>query len=215
MSGGGWVASAPSRIDLAGGTLDLWPISVMVPDALTVNVAVELRARVELRSRADRKIRVISRDRRRRATRALPFRPHEADGPLALPLRLASSFDPPAGLTLTCRAAAPAGAGLGGSSTLSVAVASALDRHLDTRLGRERLLRRVLNVETQLLGVPTGDQDYRAAIWGGLAAYHYGPDGTTREPLPLPEGLERRLVLAYTGQPRDSVSYTHLTLPTN
>lgn len=197
-------ASAPSRIDLAGGTLDIWPLSVLVPGALTVNVALELRARVTIEARQDDRVRVVSRDRRRQATRRLPFDPYEASGPLALLLRLVAAFDPNQGLDLETRAAAPAGAGLGGSSTLGVAAAAALARFTGTRLGREPLLRRVMNLETLELGVPTGDQDYRAALHGGLAAYRYGPDGTLREPLPLPAELGRRLVLAYTGQPRSS-----------
>ena len=41
-------ASAPSRIDLAGGTLDIWPISMLVPGAVTVNLAIELRAADEV-----------------------------------------------------------------------------------------------------------------------------------------------------------------------
>ena len=42
------VASAPSRIDLAGGTLDIWPLSLLVPGAQTVNLAIELRAFVRV-----------------------------------------------------------------------------------------------------------------------------------------------------------------------
>jgi D-glycero-alpha-D-manno-heptose-7-phosphate kinase len=61
-----------------------------------------------------------------------------------------------------------------------------------------------MNVETMELGVPTGNQDYLAALHGGLSAYHHEPDGTRREPLQAPQGLEKRLVLAYTGEPRQS-----------
>ncbi len=196
--------SAPSRIDLAGGTLDIWPISVLVPRAVTVNVAIELRARVTIERRRDGRLAVVSRDRARRATRRLPLRPERFDGPLALLLRLAAAFEPRKGISLTCDAAAPAGAGLGGSSTLAVAVGAALARWNGESLGRERLVRRVMNLETVQLGVPTGNQDYLAAVHGGLAAYHHEPDGTRREAIPVAPGLSDRLVLAYTGRPRHS-----------
>ena len=98
----------------------------------------------------------------------------------------------------------PAGAGLGGSSTLSIAAAAALNGFSGAGLGRERLLKRAMNLETTVIGVPTGNQDFLAALHGGLAAYHHGFDGTTREALKLPPGLERRLVLAYTGEPHHS-----------
>src|SRR4029079_972385 len=40
-----WIeASAPARVDLAGGTLDLWPLHVLHPGSVTVNLAISLRA---------------------------------------------------------------------------------------------------------------------------------------------------------------------------
>jgi len=197
-------ASAPSRIDLAGGTLDIWPISLLVPDAVTVNLAIELRAEVTLEPIRERKLVVRSRDRGRQATRRLPLRREDCHGPLALLIRLAAAFEPERGLNLTSCAAAPAGAGLGGSSTLAMATGAALARWTGKRMAPRDLLNRVMNVETVELGVPTGNQDYLAALHGGLSAYQHGPDGTRRTPIEIPEGLAERLVLAYTGQPRHS-----------
>ena len=48
---------------------------------------------------------------------------------------------------------------------------AALDRFTGASLGRAALLERVMNVETAALGVPTGNQDYLAAVHGG------GPGG--------------------------------------
>jgi len=61
-----------------------------------------------------------------------------------------------------------------------------------------------MNLETREIGVPTGNQDYLAALWGGLAAYRHGLDGVERQSLPHIGALADRLVLAYTGQPRQS-----------
>ena len=51
-------ATAPTRIDLAGGTLDIWPLYLFHPGAVTVNCAIDRRAwcRVEtgVRRRAHR-----------------------------------------------------------------------------------------------------------------------------------------------------------------
>jgi len=197
-------ASAPSRIDLAGGTLDIWPISMLVPRALTVNVAIDLRARATIVGRKDGKVGIVSRDRRRRTTRKLPLVLEDATGPLALLVRLVAAFEPRTGMALETEAMAPAGAGLGGSSTLAVAVGAALARWTGIRLSRDRLLQRVLNLEAMQIGVPTGNQDFLAAIHGGLSAYHHEYDGPRHEALRVPPGLEERLVLAYTGEPRSS-----------
>ena len=35
---------AATRIDLVGGTLDLWPLSVLIPGAQTINCAIDLWA---------------------------------------------------------------------------------------------------------------------------------------------------------------------------
>lgn len=197
-------ASAPTRIDLAGGTLDIWPLSMLVPGALTVNVAIDLPATVTVRARRDGKIHIVSKDRRRRVTRKAPLRLDEVHGRLALLQRLVAAFEPHGGLELISEARAPAGAGLGGSSALGVAAGAALARFTGRRLAGARLVQRVMNLEAIELGVPTGCQDYLAAVHGGLSAYHHEPDGTRREKIALPAGFADRVVLAYTGQPRDS-----------
>jgi D-glycero-alpha-D-manno-heptose-7-phosphate kinase len=197
-------ATAPTRIDLAGGTLDIWPISHMIADAVTVNLAVRLNAEAVVEPRRDKRVEVVSVDRRRRVVRGLPLDASDFRGPLSWLFRLCHAFAPGVPLTLTCRAEAPAGAGLGGSSALGIAVGAALARATGERLTKDRLLHRVMNLETREIGVPTGNQDYLAALWGGLAGYRHQGDGVVRQPLPNAEKLETRLVLAYTGQPRQS-----------
>lgn len=197
-------ASAPTRIDLAGGTIDIWPISVLVPGAVTVNVAVGLRAHASIEPRRDDRIIVVSRDRRTRAVRRLPLSLEDLTGPLCWLLRLVRAFAPKRGLSLTVTAEAPAGAGLGGSSALGIAVGAALARTTGERIRGDALVRRVMNLETAEIGVPTGNQDFLAALHGGLSAYRHTEDGTVRERIDLPDGLEQRLVVVYTGQPRES-----------
>jgi D-glycero-alpha-D-manno-heptose-7-phosphate kinase len=196
--------STPTRIDLAGGTLDIWPISVLVPRAVTVNVAVDLRAHATVEPSEHARVTIVSEDRRRRLTRRLPLSENGSGDGLGLLLRLVAAFAPGSGLRLTTRAHAPAGAGLGGSSALAVAAGTALARFTGAALSRAALLERVMNVEAREIGVPTGNQDYLAAMHGGLCAWHHEVDGTRRERIPIPRGLEHRIVLAYTGEPRSS-----------
>ena len=197
-------ASAPTRIDLAGGTLDIWPISQLIEDAVTVNVAVRLTAHAIVAPRRDRRVEILSDDRGRGVVHELPLVRPAFRGPLSWLVRLTHAFAPGIPLTLRCRAEAPAGAGLGGSSALGIAVGAALAAATGERLSKDELMRRVMNLETREIGVPTGNQDYLAALWGGLAAYHHRIDGVARQPLPHAKELESRLVLAYTGQPRQS-----------
>ena len=55
-------ASAPTRIDLAGGTLDIWPLYLFHEDAQTINAAISLRAHCSLTSRRDYRVVLISDD---------------------------------------------------------------------------------------------------------------------------------------------------------
>ena len=55
-------STAPTRIDLAGGTLDIWPLYFQFENPPTLNAAINIYATVELTPRSDRRIIVESKD---------------------------------------------------------------------------------------------------------------------------------------------------------
>ena len=55
-------ASAPTRIDLAGGTIDIWPLYLFHDGAQTLNAAISLRARAWIETRPDERIDLRSED---------------------------------------------------------------------------------------------------------------------------------------------------------
>lgn len=57
-------SSAPTRVDLAGGTIDIWPLYLFHPRAATVNFAISLRAHCRIETRDDGRIVLESRDRK-------------------------------------------------------------------------------------------------------------------------------------------------------
>lgn len=199
-------ARAPTRIDLAGGTLDIWPLYLFHPGALTVNCAITRHARctVESEPRASRRITLISLDTRRRES----FASYDAlvkakSYRLPLLAELVRFFHPQKGFTLTTTSEAPAGAGIGGSSAMAVAICAALDRFTGAGLGRQNWIHISRDVEAIVLHVPTGTQDHYPPAFGGAAAIHLEPGGERREELACDlDEFERRLVLCYTGKPR-------------
>ena len=196
-------SSAPTRIDLAGGTLDIWPLYLFHEHAQTLNAAISLRAHAEITERTDGRIRLESIDTSK--TVEVARWQDLADGQ-GLPLlsRLAYFFRAE-NLTLRTRGESPAGAGIAGSSALNVAVCGALAEWAGLQIDGEKLLTIAMNVEAQVINVPTGLQDYRPAYYGGVAAIELLPDGIKRVAIAVdPQELQRRIVLAYTGAPHFS-----------
>ena len=73
-----------------------------------------------------------------------------------------------AGLRIETTSRVPAGSGLGGSSTLAVTIAAAVLGSLSREVSRRDLRQLVRDAEAQVIRVPTGIQDYEAAIHGGV-----------------------------------------------
>ena len=196
-------ASAPTRIDLAGGTIDIWPLYLFHDGASTLNAAISLRAHAHVEPRSDGAIELRSTDTDARIG-ASHWSQLSAAGPLPLLARLAKHYQLE-NATLTTRGESPAGAGIAGSSALTIAACGALARWTGAESDDEELLQVAMNLECQTIRVPTGVQDYRPALYGGVAAIELRVDGIRRVGLDVdPSELERRIVLAYTGAPRNS-----------
>ena len=60
-------SKAPTRVDLAGGTLDIWPLYLFHPGAVTINAAITRYAScvIETRGVGDKRIHLVSRDTKR------------------------------------------------------------------------------------------------------------------------------------------------------
>jgi D-glycero-alpha-D-manno-heptose-7-phosphate kinase len=199
-------SKAPCRVDMAGGTLDIWPLYLFHAGAVTVNFAVNRYASCTLQTRDDLRIRFKSRD--LKISETFGSLKELMAAPLyRLPLlaHLVRSFEPATGIDITTDSEAPAGAGIAGSSTMIIAVASALNRLTNSRLPIERLREIAQNIEAQIIRVPTGAQDYYPAMYGGVLAIELSEKGVRSRKLDIPvEELNRRFVLAYTGEPRNS-----------
>jgi len=197
-------AIAPTRVDLAGGTIDIWPLYLFHPGASTVNFAVTLHARCRIEPRDDDQIILESRDRQVAfETRLADIEELAREERLELISKLVHFFKPETGFHLTAESLAPAGAGLGGSSALAIACIGALNRLAGDRYPERKFIMIAANVETTVIRVPAGFQDYYGAFYGGANFIRFGAEGIRREPIEVDsEELERRVVICYTGEPR-------------
>ena len=195
-------ASAPTRIDLAGGTIDIWPLYLFHDGAQTLNAAISLRARAWIEPRPDERVELVSEDTDKQEN--LSFDQLRADTTLPLLAKLAHRFGAH-GIRLTTRGESPTGAGIAGSSAMNVAICGALAKYTGASHDSEALLEIAKDVEAQVIKVPTGLQDYRPAMYGGVAAVELQAGQPKRVALDVdPRELERRIVLCYTGEPRNS-----------
>ncbi len=218
-------ARAPARIDLAGGTLDLWPLHLFFENTATINCAIDQYAEVTLDVGAQS------------GTITRPFLElnsldrgvsklfntygeliesfhggHKAvDFPSGLHLhaRVARHFFAfwrrSAPLTVSTRCASPAGAGLGGSSALNIALCVALRELTLANYTDEELIGVARDLETTVIEVPAGIQDYWSALFGGVQAIRMDAGRTHRKVFNRHASfLESHLILCYSGQSRNS-----------
>jgi len=200
------LATAPCRADLAGGTIDIWPLYLFHPGAVSVNIALGILTGCKITPHAGREIVLISHDMERQESFTCLEDLLEAQS-YAHPLAayLIRFFQPKGGFTLETHSESPAGAGISGSSALMIATSAALARLTGREIDIEQIRVIAQNVEAQLIRVPTGCQDYYPAMYGGVSAVHLEVDGVRHERIPVGfDETDQRFVLFYTGAPRQS-----------
>lgn len=182
-------ARAPTRIDFGGGWTDVPPYCDE-EGGFVCNAAIARYATVRIRS-AEGGAEAI--DVRRATDSALAEAAVKRAGVTGISVEITSDF--------------PLGAGLGGSSAAGVAVNGALATWRGAPLDRSALAEQSRAIEVEDLGVAGGRQDHYAAAYGGLLALAFGESTSVRR-LPLAAELkatlERRCIVAYTGQSRIS-----------
>ena len=211
---------APVRIDLSGGTIDLWPLYLLFKNARTINIGINLFAEAQAEPIKEDEITLKSIDQGKEIT----IYPNDLysdrlDVPpsLIIHYRLLQYFhrsypEMPFSLKLTSIAKSPAGAGLGGSSSLNIALTSALycwvhqKQAIDIEADGRTIIEIARDVEAGILNGPAGLQDYFGALYGGLQEITWLPHWHVSKQLDRDraEEISNRLLLFYSGQSRNS-----------
>jgi len=190
--------AARCRVDFAGGTLDIWPLGVLHPGAITVNVAVDLAVSAALAPRAEGYV-VESDGERYTAASGAELAAHPGT---ALVGRIVEALAlPPCAIQTASQS--PRGAGLGASSALAVALLAAAELAQGGELGDDPLPRARLarDLEARLMGLPTGLQDHLPAQIGGALALEHRLGGERLHRLAVDlDALGAHLMVAYSGQ---------------
>ncbi len=195
-----------TRVDLSGGTLDCWPLYLLVDSCVTINLAVSIFTNVTLEERGDKGIDIHMRDLKyQKSFSGLEELLACKDDALKMVQIHAAFWKPKKGFKLETFSESPVGGGLGGSSSLSISLIKAFSEWLKEDFGVYDMVTLSANLEAQVLSKMTGTQDYFPAIQPGLNAIHYTPRGPRIESLATSKDQwDRQLSLVYTGQPHHS-----------
>ncbi len=206
-------SKTPLRLGLAGGGTDVSPFCDLYGGCV-LNVTINMFSYCTIIPKDNGKIVFISPDRNIR----LEFDSKDVlDIDKTLPLhcgiynRIIKDFNnnKPLSFEMTTYSDAPAGSGLGTSSTMVVTILKAYQEWLNLPLGEYDMAKLAYDIERKDLGFSGGKQDQYAATFGGLNYMEfYDNDRVIVNPLRMKKWIrneiENSLVLFYTGTSRDS-----------
>ncbi len=200
------VESSPTRVDLAGGTLDFWPIYLMLDHPQTINVAIDVFTHCRLKERADSRVLVYSKDlKKKREFANLAAFIEDSDPDLDLIKAQAEFFNPSKGFEIETESESPIGGGLGGSSSLCISMIKVFSKWLGRNFEVEQMVTLAHNLEAKVLKKMTGTQDYFPAILGDINVIDYTSLGPKVRVLPVDMDLfKKKFLLVYTGKSHHS-----------
>ncbi|MDR0888174.1 MAG: kinase [Candidatus Methanoplasma sp.] len=201
-------ARAPLRIGIAGGGTDVDPYASQ-KGGCVFNTTINKYAYCTITPRTDDKMSVIS-SYYGRYEALLNGGPLNYDGQMDLVKAVTNHFKIKDGFDMYIESDAPAGSGLGGSSTMIVAVISAFSKLLSLDLTSAEIAALAYKLERIDIGLSGGKQDQYAAAFGGFNLLHFGKDDVKVDPVVLDNNvineLQYRSVLCFTGSPRESAT---------
>lgn len=200
------IARAPVRISFAGGGTDL-PAYFKQHGGAVVSTTIDRYVYVILTVIPQPDLQLLSSDYR-------TFFRHQGgevlfwEGDLNLPKAILHEFGIHRGMSMFIASEVPPGTGLGSSSTVTVACIKAVSAACGIDMTKQEIAEMATRVEIEKLGMPIGFQDQFAAAYGGLNWFEFTASHTHAQPLKVTANtraeLNRRLLLFFTGQARDS-----------
>ena len=211
------VIQSATRVDLAGGTLDCWPLYLFLNDPVTVNVSIDVFTRARLTpkvhsatSEGDRStVRLITRDLNLdRSYPSLDLCLEDSEPAFELIREVIRYFAREIGdrgFTLETESDSPVGGGLGGSSSLCISILKSFIKWTQKTFAETDLVRLASHVEARVLQKPTGTQDYFPPIQAGLCLITYGLEGPKCDRIDFDQKyFSDRFTLVYTGKSHHS-----------
>lgn len=197
---------APLRLGLAGGGTDVEPYASQKGGAV-FNATINKYAYCTITPTEDNKMSVTSVDYGKYEA-ALDGGPLQLDGNMDLIKAVTNHFGITDGFRMFLQSEAPPGSGLGGSSTVMVAVIAAVAEWLNLNMTSHEAAHLAYSLEREDIGLSGGKQDQYAAVFGGFNLMKFRSDGVDVNRIRIRDDtineLQYRSVLCYTGTTRES-----------
>ena len=163
------------RVDLLGGTIDLWPINLIIPHAKTLNLATSLKAKVKIESSDFNGIEINSKEYKTSVQICAEELNDEniyqknIFNELSFIVQILDALECRSHLKIELSSMIPAGSGLGGSSAMGVTLIEALLAFKKLTWSKQDIIRTCMNIEARILNRgPAGYQDYYPALYAGV-----------------------------------------------
>jgi D-glycero-alpha-D-manno-heptose-7-phosphate kinase len=201
---------SPTRVDVSGGTLDMWPLFNFVGQCRTINVAIDIWTIVDLNpTPQSQKITIESLDYNQKweFSNIEDFLKFEDKKTFLYQATIEFFKDKiKSGFHLTTKSESPIGGGLGGSSSLMISMMKAFAEMANYKFKDiHHMVHVAHNIESKILVTPTGTQDYYPAVSGGLSILDYGIEGIQSRVFDVTDTpLVDNFLLVYTGKTHHS-----------
>ena len=192
-------SKAPFRVSFGGGGTDMAPYCIE-HGGCVINTTIDRHVYITLKPRQDKEIHIFSINLNKEFQFKIGDRNYSTEFDLFKGvinvLEIKEGFD------IIVYSELPAGSGMGGSSSLSVALIGAFNKYLNLELSKYDIAQKAYNIERTELEQKGGYQDQFAAAYGGFNFIEFTKDITVI-PVKVTEDmineLQFRLILCYVG----------------
>ncbi len=192
-------SKAPFRVSFGGGGTDMAPYCVD-HGGCVISTTIDRHVFINLTPREDRKIRVYSVNYQKELLFDIGDKDYNRE--FEIFKGIINVLDVKDGFDIINYSELPAGSGMGGSSTLSVALIGAFNEYYNLGLSTHEIAQKAYNVERIELGQKGGYQDQFAAAYGGFNFIEFTQE-TRVTPIKTNQDmineLQYGLILCYVG----------------
>jgi D-glycero-alpha-D-manno-heptose-7-phosphate kinase len=192
-------SKAPFRVSFGGGGTDMPPYCIEYGGCV-INTTIDRHVYITLEPRDDKKIHIFSINLNKEFDFKIGDRNYTTE--FELFKGIINVLEVKEGFDIIVYSELPAGSGMGGSSSLSVALIGALSKYYSLKLSKHDIAQKAYNVERVELKQKGGYQDQFAAAYGGFNFIEFAKDVKVM-PIKASEEmineLQFRMILCYVG----------------